>query len=136
MSAQDKEQKTEAKKENKPRQISFRMSEDDYQKAETQAAARKMTVHDWCRQMVQDRLNSVNRMTPVEELLHYQLSQLRYMLGRVFSLQVKEEFTEKTWKEIRQQLDANGVEIAEDVMTRYISNCAASHYGRNGTENK
>ncbi len=130
MPAQDAEQKSEpkpeAKREFKPRQISFRMTEDEYQKVESLGAASKITAHDWCRQLVQHHLNNELGMTPTEKLLHLQMAHLRYMMGRVFTYLAKDEFTEKAWKGIRQELDENGVEIAEDVRQRYMAMIAAA----------
>lgn len=113
-------QKAEPKKENKPRQVSFRLSEERYREAEEWAAVEQLSVHEWCREVTEGRLKEGRGMDLHERLFYEEIARLRFITGQCFRLLAREELDEEAWEKVRDVADTKGAEIADNLLRRAL----------------
>ena len=125
---------SEYKKENRTHTIGFRMTEDEYKRAEEWAAAEGTSVNDWCRKAVEERLREARGMSPETRLLYEEVARVRYIAGHCFRLLASGELDEEAWEQVRAIADARGAEIADDLLRRAMQSRGSTGENEEGED--
>lgn len=119
-SEQKSESKSEQKKENRPHTIGYRLTEEDYQEAETWAELEGISVHEWCRRAAMARLKDGRGMSLETRLLYEEIARLRFITGQCFKLLASDELDAETWEKVKTMADEKGAEIADNLLKRAV----------------
>jgi hypothetical protein len=85
-----------------PHTISYRLTDEDFVKLEQEVNETGITAHDWCRLVVQDRLNREFGLSKNERLLFAQVARIQYLVSIGFQLLADGRLTTEKWKEMRE----------------------------------
>lgn len=103
--------------------VSFRVTEDEWQRLEKAAFAGGAKVRDWCRQMALDMCGKDGGLTRNERLLYEELSRVRFLVGHGFRLLLEsDEGTSRAWEEARVMADGKAAEIADQLLAKSRTN--------------
>jgi hypothetical protein len=91
-----------AKREvNYPHTIGFRLSDEAWFSIEQEVANTVLTPHDWCREVVLDRLHQEYGMSKNERILFEQFARTQYLVANGFQLLADDKLTSEEWKKFR-----------------------------------
>ena len=119
---------TKIQRENKTQSISFRMTEEEFRRAEEWAAIEGTSVNDWCRKVTEERLREACGMSLHTRIMYEEIARLRFLTGSCFRLFASDELDEETFEKVRATAEEKGAEIADNLLRR-----ALGHGGSNGT---
>lgn len=110
-------------KENKEikrtRNISFRLTDEEYTQVERAASAAGDDPNIWCRKAAIDESSEEFAFTKNERLLYQEIALLRFLLGHGFKMLFsRDETTAANWKKLTAQADQNSEEIVEELLSR------------------
>lgn len=106
----------------KTRTIGFRVTEEVWQQLETEISGTDGTPHDWCRDVVLERLKKEQGLTKSQRLIYEELARVRYLVGYGFGLLADGHLTPQEWEVKRQNADGSGAEIAQVLLDRQRAN--------------
>ena len=84
-----------------PHTISYRLSDEEYLKLKQETDGTDLTVHEWCRQVVLEKLNHEYRLTRNEQLLFKQFVRNHYLIANGFQLVAEDRLTPEEWTKLR-----------------------------------
>lgn len=107
----------------KTRTVGFRVTEEVWQQLENEISGTGATPHDWCREVVLERLKKEQGLTKNQRLIYEELARVRYLVGYGFGLLADGHLTPQEWETRRQNADQNGAEIAQVLLDRQPGRC-------------
>jgi hypothetical protein len=109
----------ETKEIKKSRNITFRLTDDEYSRIEKAAAASGDDPNTWCRKLALTQLSEGATFTKNERLIYQEIALLRFLIGHGFKLLFsKSETTASTWEKLTDQADRHSEEIVREVLSR------------------
>src|SRR5436190_9916320 len=110
----------ESKETKKSRNITFRLSSEQYDQVERAALAAGEDPNSWCRKVALIQLTEGFGLTKNDRLMYEEIARIRYLVGNGFRILIgsKEEATAETWKLITAQADQRGGKIADGLIAR------------------
>jgi hypothetical protein len=128
----DEEKIESAKDGNEPlkeRAISFRVSEEEYQKIQDAAQMRGEKPNEWARKAALSESGNDVPMTGVDQLLYREIACLRYLVGNGFSLLASDKLTLEEWHRLVGDADEKSSEIARNLIARKRMKTSAKQSG-------
>ena len=99
--------------------ITFRLTDTEYDRVERAAAASDDDPNIWCRNLALKQSSEVHMFTGDEQLVYEQIATLRFLTGDgVQSLAGTEEKLMYEWKMLRQQAEENATKITQELVKR------------------
>lgn len=83
---------------NYPHTISFRLTNELWLRLEQEVAETNLTVHEWCRLAVLERLNRDHGLSKSERILLEQFACSQYLVANGFQLLADDKLTSEEWK--------------------------------------
>lgn len=123
------ESATDSNEPVKERAISFRVSEEEYQKIQAAAQMRSEKPNEWGRKVVLSESGNDVPMTGVDQLLYREIACLRYLVGNGFSLLAGDKLTPEEWRRVVGEADQKSSEIAESLIARKRLKISAKQSG-------
>lgn len=109
----------ENKEIKKTRNITFRLTDEEYGQVEKAALAAGDDPNIWCRRAAIDKSSELFAFTKNERLLYQEIALLRFLVGHGFKLLFsRNETTAATWKKLTAQADNQSDEIVSEVLRR------------------
>ncbi len=109
----------ESKEIKKTRNITFRLTDEEYAQVEKSASASGDDPNIWCRKAAIDRSSEQFAFTKNERLLYQEIALLRFLIGHGFKLLFsRNEATAATWKKLTTQADQKSDKIVEELLSR------------------
>jgi uncharacterized protein (DUF1778 family) len=109
----------ESKDIKKTRNITFRLTEEEYAQVEKAASAAGDDPNNWSRQAAMDKASERFAFTKNERLIYQEIALLRFLLGHGFKLLFsRNEATAATWKKLTGQADQRSGEIVDELLSR------------------
>jgi hypothetical protein len=128
-----KQKETGMKRATLKNTIGFRVSEEQWHRIEEEAENDEVSVHDWCRDAVLEKLerlgNGAEKSRPKETengrdlvinetLLYAEIAAIRYLLGSGFGLLSAGDLSVEKWNEKVREVDNFPERIARDLMAK------------------
>jgi hypothetical protein len=111
----------ENKEIKKTRNITFRLTDEEYGQVEKAASAAGDDPNIWCRKAAIDKSSERFAFTENERLLYQEIALLRFLLGHGFKLLFsRNEATAATWKKLTAQADQKSERIVEELLSRRL----------------
>jgi hypothetical protein len=110
----------ECKEARKTRNITFRLTNEQYAQVENAALAAGDDPNSWCRKVALIQLTEGFGLTKKDRLIYEEIARVRYLVGNGFRILFgsKEEATAATWKVITAQADQRSEKIADGLLFR------------------
>jgi len=109
----------ETKEIKKSRNITFRLTDDEYSRIEKAAAASGDDPNTWCRKLALTQLSEGAIFTKNERLIYQEIALLRFLIGHGFKLLFsRDETTVAQWSKLTIQADQRSDEIVSEVLSR------------------
>ncbi|MDX6404020.1 MAG: hypothetical protein QOH70_1475 [Blastocatellia bacterium] len=110
----------ECKEARKTRNITFRLTNEQYAQVENAALAAGDDPNSWCRKVALIQLTEGFGLTKNDRLIYEEIARVRYLVGNGFRILFgcKEEATAPTWKVITAQADQRSEKIADGLIAR------------------
>jgi uncharacterized protein (DUF1778 family) len=109
----------ETKETKRTRNVTFRLTDEEYAKVETAASAAGEDPNNWCRKAALTQLDEGHTFTENERLIYQEIALLRFLLGHGFKMLFsRDEATAATWKKLTKQADERSGEIVAEVLSR------------------
>jgi len=109
----------ESKETKKSRNITFRLSNEQYEQVENAALAAGEDPNSWCRKAALIQLTEGFGLTKNDRLLYEEIARVRYLVGHGFRLLLgSKEATAATWKKLTADVDHSAEIIADDLLSR------------------
>lgn len=109
----------ETKETKKTRNITFRLTDEEYAQVEKAGLAAGDDPNNWCRKSAIGQSSEGYAFTKNERLLYQEVALLRFLVGHGFKLLLgKDESTATTWKKITTQADQRTDEIVQELLSR------------------
>src|SRR2546430_13251900 len=109
----------ETKEIKKSRNITFRLTDDEYSRIEKAAAASGDDPNTWCRKLALTQLSEGATFTKNERLIYQEIALLRFLIGHGFQLLFsRNEATATQWSKFTTQADQRSEEIVNEVLSR------------------
>ena len=103
----------------KSRNITFRLTNEQYEQVENAALAAGEEPNSWCRKVALNQLTEGFGLTKNDRLIYEEIARVRYLVGNGFRLLLgSDEKTAATWKKITAQVDLRSEKIADDLLSR------------------
>jgi uncharacterized protein (DUF1778 family) len=103
----------------KSRNITFRLTDDEYSRIEKAAAASGDDPNTWCRKLALAQLSEGATFTKNERLIYQEIALMRFLIGHGFKLLFsREKDTAATWSKLTDQADQRSGEIVAHVLSR------------------
>ena len=125
---------SEYKRDVRAHTIGFRMTEDEYKRAEEWAAIEGMSVHDWCRTVVEERLKEARGMSLHTRIMYEEIARLRFITGYCFRLLASGELDEEAFEKVRATAEEKGAVIADNLLRRAMQNGESNKAAEEGDE--
>src|SRR5258708_38552708 len=108
-----------SKETKRSKNITFRLSREQYEQIERAALAAGEDPTSWCRKVALIQLSEGFGLTKNDRLLYEEIARMRYMLGHGFRLLLNsKEATAEAWKKITVDADQSSGVIADDLLSR------------------
>ena len=104
-----------------PHTIGFRITDETWLRIEQEIAETDLTVHDWCRLVVMDRLTREVSLSKNERILFFQSCRTHYLVSNAFKLLAADNLTTDEWDKVRRFAIDNVNFIAEGTLERIRS---------------
>jgi hypothetical protein len=99
--------------------IAFRVTDDDYARIESVAAAAGDEPNNWCRKLTISKLVEGHSFTTNERLIYQEVALLRFLVGHGFKqLFGGDESAAAKWKKLTAQADQRSEEITQELLSR------------------
>ena len=109
----------ETKEIKKSRNITFRLTDDEYSRIEKAAAASGDDPNTWCRKLALTQLSEGATFTKNERLIYQEIALLRFLIGHGFKLLFSiNKDTTAAWSKLTTQADERSDEIVAHVLSR------------------
>lgn len=109
----------ETKETKRTRNISFRLTDEEFAKIETAAGTAGDDPNNWCRKAALNELGEGNTFTKNERLIYQEIALLRFLVGHGFKLHFSgNEEGAATWKKLTAQADQHSEKIVEELLSR------------------
>ena len=109
----------ENKEIKKTRNITFRLTDEEYGQVEKAASSAGDDPNIWCRRAAIDKSSEQFAFTKNERLLYQEIALLRFLIGHGFKqLFSSNEATAATWKKLTAQADQKSDQIVEELLSR------------------
>jgi len=109
----------ESKETKKSRNVTFRLSNEQYERMESAALAAGDDPNSWCRKAAVSQLSEGHTFTKNERLIYQEIALLRFLIGHGFKLLFsRNETTAATWKKLTAQADQRSEEIVAELLSR------------------
>src|SRR5947199_3068313 len=109
----------ESKEIKKTRNVTFRLTEEEYAQVEKAAAAAGDDPNNWCRKVAIDKSSEVFALSKNERLLYQEVALLRFLVGHGFKLLLgASDVTAGEWKKLTAQADHRSDEIVNELLSR------------------
>lgn len=109
----------ETKEIKKSRNITFRLTDEEFGQVEKAAASAGDDPNNWCRKAAVSQLSEGHTFTTNERLIYQEIALLRFLLGHGFKLAFgRNEATAATWKKLTAQADQRSDEIVAELLSR------------------
>src|SRR6202171_5603027 len=96
----------ESKDTKKTRNITFRLTDEEYARVEKAADTAGDDPNNWCRKVAIDKSSEQFALSKNEHLLYQEIALLRFLVGHGFKLLFgQNEATAATWKKLTAQAD-------------------------------
>jgi hypothetical protein len=109
---------SEASATKKSRNITFRLSNEQYDQVERAALAAGEDPNSWCRKVALIQLTEGFGLTKNERLSYEEIARTRYLVGHGFRLLFGSKQTGEAWKKITKDVDQHSEIIADDLLSR------------------
>jgi len=107
------------KKTAKTRNITFRVTDEEFEQIEKIASAASEDPNTWCRRIVMAESREGSGLAKNERLLYGEIARLRFLVGHGFKLLLGgEQSTAAAWKKITSQAEESGEEIVAGLLSR------------------
>ena len=107
------------KKTAKTRNITFRVTNEEYEQIEKAAAEVTEDANNWCRKIAVAAAQEGSGLAKNERLLYGEIARLRFLVGHGFKLLFsKEQPTAAAWKKFTTQAEEQGDEIIAGLLAR------------------
>jgi hypothetical protein len=108
-----------------PHTISYRLSDEVYLKLEQEIDGTGLTVHEWSRQVVLEKLDREYRLTKNQHLLFTNLVRTHYLIANAFQLLADDRLTTEEWNKLRmfaeEKIDIIAARALRDLESRMRS---------------
>ncbi len=109
----------ETKESKKSRNITFRLTDEEYGQVERAASSAGDDPNNWCRKAAVSQLSEGHTFTTNERLIYHEIALLRFLVGHGFKLLFgRNEATASAWKKITVQAEQKGEQIVEELLSR------------------
>lgn len=109
----------ESKEIKKTRNITFRLTDEEYAQIEKAASAVGDEPNIWCRKVALDQLSEGHTFRKNERLIYQEVALLRFLIGHGFKLIFsRNQATAATWTKLTAQADQRSEEIFREVLSR------------------
>ena len=109
----------ESKETKKTRNITFRLTNEQYEQVESVALAAGEDPNSWCRQVALIQLTEGFGLTKNDRLLYEEIARVRYLVGHGFRMLLgSQPITAATWKKLTADADQSSDVIADDLLSR------------------
>jgi len=108
----------ESKETKKTRNITFRVTSEQYEQVENAALAAGEDPNSWCRKAALIQLSEGFGLTKNDRLLYEEIARMRYMVGHGFRLLLNSKEATAAWKKITADADQSSGIIADDLLSR------------------
>ena len=109
----------ESKETKKTRNITFRLTDEEYATVEKAAETAGDDPNNWCRNVAIDKSSEQFALSKNEHLLYQEIALLRFLVGHGFKLLLAgDETTAATWKKFTAQADQRSDEIVNELLSR------------------
>lgn len=110
----------ESKETKRSRNITFRLTNEQYEQVENAALAAGEDSNSWCRKLAPIQLTEGLGLTKNDRLIYEEIARVCYLVGNGFRILFgsKEEATAATWKVITAQADQRSKKIADGLLSR------------------
>ena len=109
----------ENKEIKKTRNITFRLTDEEYAEVEKAASAAGDDPNIWCRKAAINESSEEFAFTKNERLLYQEIALLRFLVGHGFKLLFSQnETTAATWKKLTTQADKQSDAIVSELLSR------------------
>ncbi|MGI8836535.1 MAG: hypothetical protein ACR2H4_07840 [Pyrinomonadaceae bacterium] len=109
----------ETKETKKTRNITFRLTDEEYAQVEKAGVAAGDDPNNWCRKAAISLSSEGYAFTKNERLLYQEIALLRFLVGHGFKLLLgRDETTAATWKKLTAQADQRSEKIVEELLSR------------------
>ena len=107
------------KKTAKTRNITFRVTNEEYKQIEKVAGEVTEDPNTWCRKIAVAASREGSGLAKNERILYGEIARLRYLVGHGFKLMLGgEKPTAAAWKKITTQVEERGDEIVAGLLSR------------------
>ncbi len=107
------------KETKKTRNVTFRLTDEDYAQVESAALATGDDPNNWCRKAAISQSSKGHTFTKNERLLYQEIALLRFLVGHGFKLLFGDnETTAASWKKITIQADSRSERITDELLSR------------------
>ena len=111
----------ESKETKKTRNITFRLTNEEYAQVEKAAETAGDDPNNWCRKAATDKASEAFALSKNERLLYQEVALLRFLVGHGFKLLLGgDETTAATWKKLTTQADQRSEKIVEELLSRRL----------------
>ena len=109
----------ESKETKRSRNITFRLTNKQYEQVENAALAAGEDPNSWCRKIALIQLTEGFGLTKNDRLLYEEIARVRYLVGHGFRILIGEQdATPEGWKKITADADYHREVIADDLLSR------------------
>ena len=109
----------ESKDTKKSRNITFRLTNEQYAQVENAALAAGEDPNSWCRKVALIQLSEGFGLTKNDRLLYEEIARVRYLVGHGFRLLLgSKEATATAWKKLTADADHSSEIIADNLLSR------------------
>jgi uncharacterized protein (DUF1778 family) len=109
----------ESKDIKKTRNITFRLTDEEYDQVEKAASAAGDDPNIWCRKAAIDNSSERFAFTKNERLIYQEIALLRFLIGHGFKMLFsRDDATAAAWKKLTTQADQKSEIITNEVLSR------------------
>src|SRR5260221_671542 len=109
----------ECKEARKTRNITFRLTNEQYAQVENAALAAGDDPNSWCRKVALIQLTEGFGLTKNDRLIYEEIARVRYLVGNGFRILIGgQDATAEMWKKITADADYHRGVIADDLLSR------------------
>ena len=103
----------------RPKNIAFRLTDDEYGEIEKAALATGDDPNNWCRKLALAQSGEGHTLTKNEQLIYQEIALLRFLVGHGFKLAFgRNEDTAATGKKLTAQADQRSEESVNELLSR------------------
>jgi uncharacterized protein (DUF1778 family) len=109
----------ESKETKKTRNITFRLTDEEYAQVEKAAETAGDDPNNWCRKVAIDKSSEQFALSKNEHLLYREIALLRFLVGHGFKLLLSGDAeTKAAWTKLTAQADQKSDRIVEELLSR------------------